>query len=270
MERPRLVASDIDGTLLDPMERVSRRTVAAVRRVAASNTPFVLVTGRPPRWIPQVVDAIGVAGLVVCANGGVLYDAAADRVLRATTLAPMLLHDVAHTLYQAVPGCAVAVERVGAGAGTRSDRQFLAEPGYLHAWPDADSEQAPRDEVLGHPAVKMLVRHGGIPSAQLAAAARAVVNGAVTVTYSTGAGLIELSPKGITKATGLAEVAERSGLDAERTLAFGDMPNDVPMLLWAEHGVAMANAHPEVLAVADEITAPNSEDGVALVLERWF
>jgi hydroxymethylpyrimidine pyrophosphatase-like HAD family hydrolase len=94
--------------------------------------------------------------------------------------------------------------------------------------------------------------------------------GRADITYSTNNGLIELSAPGITKAAGLSVVAERLGVDAAAILAFGDMPNDVPMLRMAGHGVAMGNAHPEALAAADEITASNSEDGVARVLERWW
>ena len=90
------------------------------------------------------------------------------------------------------------------------------------------------------------------------------------VTFSTGHGLIELSAPGVTKGTGLAGVATELGVPPADVVAFGDMPNDLPMLQWAGWGVAMANAHPGVLATADEITAPNSEDGLALVLERWF
>ncbi|MCP2262296.1 hypothetical protein LX15_006032 [Streptoalloteichus tenebrarius] len=274
METPALVASDVDGTLLDPMERVTARTAAAVRRVVSAGTPFVLVTGRPPRWVMPVVDALGVTGLAVCANGAVVYDTAERRVLRAELLEPVLLHDVASTLDRALPGCAVAVERVGHHAGTffaeNRYRHFLAEPNYEHAWPDADSSEAQRAEILGHPAIKLLVRHQEMSSAEMAAAAGEMLGSAVDITYSTGAGLLELSAPGVTKATGLAAVAELLGVDRSDVAAFGDMPNDLPMLRWAGHGVAMANAHPEVLAVADEVAAPNSADGVAQVLERWF
>ena len=100
--------------------------------------------------------------------------------------------------------------------------------------------------------------------------AREVVGDQLQVTFSTGSGLLELSAPGVDKASGLATVADHLGVDRDDVITFGDMPNDVPMLRWAGHGVAMANAHPEALAVADEVTAPNDEDGVALVLERWF
>ncbi|GDY31207.1 HAD family hydrolase [Gandjariella thermophila] len=270
MERPRLVASDVDGTLLDPMERVTTRTLRAIRRVEASGTPFVLVSGRPPRWIPRVAAAAGVRGYAVCANGAVLYDIGADRVLTVRGLDPVLLHDVVGALDAALPGCAVATERVGDSALAGAARQFLAEYAYQHPWQDGDHAAAPRAEVLGHRAVKLLIRHEGMNSEEMARAAAAVLDGQVHVTYSSGAGLLEVSAPGVTKATGLAEVAELTRVDAADVAAFGDMPNDVPMLRWAGHGVAVANAHPEALAAADEITAPNSEDGVALVLERWF
>jgi len=74
----------------------------------------------------------------------------------------------------------------------------------------------------------------------------------------------------VTKASGLAALAAEHGVEPGEVVAFGDMPNDLPMLAWAGHAVAVANAHPEVLAAADEVTAGNDADGVALVLERWI
>jgi Cof subfamily protein (haloacid dehalogenase superfamily) len=264
------VASDVDGTLLGPLERVTPRTARAVRRVVAADTPFVLVTGRPPRWIPSVAEAAGLTGYAVCANGAVLYDIGADRVVWRHAIDPVLLSDVADALDAALPGCAVATERVGRTALDESVRQFVAEPHYRHPWGDGHHTEVPRAEVLGHPAVKLLVRHHGLTSAEMARAARDVLADAVDVTYSSNSGLLEIARRGVTKGTGLGEVAAELGVPAARVVAFGDMPNDVPMLTWAGHGVAMANAHPEALRAADEVTAPNSEDGVALVLERWF
>lgn len=261
----------MDGTLLDASSRPSARTVAAVAGVARAEVPFVLVTGRPPRWIPSLVAQLGHAGPVVCANGAVLYDAAAGRVIWACVLDPVRLRDAASALDAALPGCMLAAERVLAGAcALPADREFLAELDYVHPWSSPRSRHAPRDELLGEPAVKLLVRHPGMTSEALAEAAAMVLGDAVAVTYSTSVGLVELSAPGVTKGSGLARVAAGLGVAAADVVAFGDMPNDLPMLRWAGHGVAMANAHPSVLAAADEVTAPNSEDGVALVLERWF
>lgn len=273
------MASDVDGTLLGPLEQVTPRTARVVQRVIAAGIPFVLVTGRPARWVPNVAAAAGVDGIAVCANGAVLYDIAADRVIEATTLDPVLLADAALAIDEALPNSALAMERTGQRAAGNSApqfvaesryRHFLAEPGYEHPWPDADSADAPRAEILGHPAVKLLVRNRSMTSSEMATAARAILGSAVDVTFSTNSGLIEVSAPGVTKATGLAKVAERHGVEQSAVIAFGDMPNDISMLRWAGHGVAMANAHDTVRTAADETTAPNSEDGVALVLERWF
>ncbi|MGH3788229.1 MAG: HAD family hydrolase [Pseudonocardiaceae bacterium] len=268
--RPRLVASDVDGTLLDPMDRVSERTRTAVHRVVAAGVPFVLVTGRPPRWIPQIIEQLGHAGPTVCANGAVLYDAATDEVSYSVTLDPLQLRDAANVVATALPGAKLAVELPTRSAAVNGADQFLAEPGYTHPWPGADSADAPRDILLGRPAIKLLVRQPGVSSDVMAAAVRELVGSQLDVTYSTGHGLIELSAPGVTKATGLARLAGELDIAATDVLALGDMPNDLSMLQWAGHGVAMANAHSTVLESADEITAGNSEDGLALILERWF
>jgi Cof subfamily protein (haloacid dehalogenase superfamily) len=270
VQKPLLVASDVDGTLLDPLEQVTPRTAEVIRRVIASGTPFVLVTGRPPRWMPRVAEQAAVDGYAVCANGAALYDISTDRVLRVHGLEPVLLNDVANALLEVIPGCLLATERVGETAMEAASEQFLAEPGYQHPWPNPDSTAAPRAVVLGRPAIKLLARHPSMTSEEMAMAATAVLGDEVALTYSTNHGLIEIAAAGVTKASGLAEVADLHGISQADVVAFGDMPNDVPMLHWAGQGVAMANAHPEAKAVADEVTGPNSEDGVALILERWF
>jgi Cof subfamily protein (haloacid dehalogenase superfamily) len=270
VERPELVASDIDGTLITPLDEVTGRTAAVVSRVLAAGTPFVLVTGRPPRWIPHIAKAAGVDGYAVCANGAVLYDIAADRVVWQRVLDPVLLNDLASALDHVLPGCSLATERLGSSAFDEGVQQFIAESEYRHPWPEGPSVEFTRAEVLGIPAVKLLVRHDRMTSAEMAGAAGELLDGQVDITYSSNSGLLEISAHGVTKATGLADVASRLGIAAEGVIAFGDMPNDVPMLTWAGHGVAMANAHPFAIEVADEVTGPNAEDGVAMVLERWF
>ncbi|MET9628574.1 HAD family hydrolase [Lentzea sp. NPDC006480] len=267
MEQPRLVASDVDGTLLTPREEVSPRTAGVVGRVLAADVPFVLATGRPPRWVPKIAEQAGLDGLAVCANGAVLYDIGRDEIIWAHTLDPVRLGDIVAAIDAALPDCTYAVERVG---GVHDDATFIAELSYSHPWPEGPNVGLSRAETLGFPATKLLVRHTGMTSGEMAAGIGEVLDGQVDVTYSTNNGLVELAVHGVTKATGLADVAERLGVDRRDVIAFGDMPNDVEMLTWAGHGVAMANGHEVALAAADEVTAPNSEDGVAQVLERWF
>jgi Cof subfamily protein (haloacid dehalogenase superfamily) len=274
VHRPDLVASDVDGTLLDPTERITDRTARVISRVLADGIPFVLVSGRPPRWIPRVARAAGLTGYAVCANGASIYDIGADEVLHVRDLTPLQLQDVVRAVEHVLPEIKVATERTVLG---RHQTEPLAiEHGFRNPWgnPNGETDQpglAPRAEVVGRPATKLLVRNPGMTSAQMAEAMETVVGDmGLEITYSSNSGLIEVSAGGVTKASGLEWVCRELGVAAERVVAFGDMPNDVPMLGWAGHGVAMANAHEALLGVADEVTAPNSEDGVAQVLERWF
>lgn len=267
---PTLIATDVDGTLLNEDELVTPRTKAAVLAAVEAGTQFVLATGRPPRWIPPVVDALGFAPMAVCANGAVLYDSATDRILSARTLSVEVLAQLAEMATRVIPGAGLAVERVGSRAHDAATPQFLSSPGYEHAWLNPDNTEVSIEDVLNAPAVKLLIRKAGARSADMAAALAPHVGIEGDLTYSTNNGLIEVTPLGVSKATGVEEVARPLGITAEDVVAFGDMPNDIPMLLWAGLGVAMGNAHREAKAAADEVTTPNTDDGLARVLERWW
>ncbi|MGB8402610.1 MAG: HAD family hydrolase [Mycobacterium sp.] len=267
---PALIATDVDGTLLNEHERITARTRAAVHAAVAAGAQFVLATGRPPRWIPPVVEELGLAPIAVCANGAVVYDSAADRIVSAHTLAPDLLAELAEVAARVIPGVGLAVERVGRSAFDESIPQFASSPGYEHAWHNPDNTEVSLGEMLSVPAVKLLIRKAGAASGDMAAALAPHVGLEGDLTYSTNNGLIEVVPLGISKATGVSEVAVPLEITADDVVAFGDMPNDIPMLRWARLGVAMGNADPEVVAAADEVTTVNSDDGVARVLERWW
>ncbi|MFR9729078.1 HAD family hydrolase [Saccharopolyspora sp. MS10] len=269
VNKPALVASDVDGTLLDPKVRVSERTARAVRAVA-DDTPFVLVTGRPPRWVPQVVDELGVAGIAVCSNGAVVYDAAADRVLHSAEMEPRLLRDAARELRAALPGCTFAVERSTRRARDDVADQFLAEASFHRTWPNRSIRVVEEEELFGRPAVKLMVLDEERPGTDLSSEVQDVLGARLCLTCSMGGGPVELSSPGVHKGSGLAAVVDALGVRRDEVIGFGDMPNDIPMLDWVGHGVAMRNAHPGVLEIADEITTCNGQDGVALVLERWW
>ncbi|MEV5647875.1 HAD family hydrolase [Nocardia sp. NPDC052254] len=270
LPKPKMVATDVDGTLLDGAERVTQRTRAAVTALIADGVPFVLATGRPPRWIDPVIDGLGYAPLCVCGNGAVIYDSAADRILHSSTLDVPSLEWIADLAERVLPGCGLATERVGSSAHDAATPQFVSSPEYEHAWLNPDDTQVSRREVISTPAIKMLIRLRGVPSGEMQAALAPHLTGRADITFSTDDGLIELSAPGITKASGLAIVAQRLGVEHATILAFGDMPNDIPMLRMAGHGVAMGNAHPQARAAADEVTTSNADDGVARILERWW
>ena len=297
--RPLLVASDVDGTLIGSDHLLPAANRAVVEDIVSDGASFVLATGRPPRWMPQIVDQLPVAPLAVCANGAVIMDTDSGNFLATTLLQPEVLAELDEILRTLLPGSGIAAERLGRDA---ADVDFVASPDYEHAWISLEHLEVGHEEVLSQPVLKLLARVPGMSSADMAAALHGAVEHLADMTFSTTDGLIEFAPRGVTKASGLtlltsgevtvpasarsASALVRAGGDAagagqaagggvvERqtpvTVAFGDMPNDLEMLRWADHGVAMGNAIPSVHAVADEVTLSNDEAGLAHVLRRWW
>ncbi|MFH9827830.1 HAD family hydrolase [Streptomyces bobili] len=259
-----LVATDLDGTLLRGDDTFSDRSLHALARVAAAGARHLVVTGRPAPRVRPLLDILGGGGLAVCGQGAQLYDAGSDRLLWSVTLDQELAETALGKIEAEVGEVYVAVDQDGV------DGLTLIEPGYLMPHPTLPALRVgARDDLWCEPISKVLLRHPTLSDDELAATARSVVGSLATVTMS-GPGTVELQPCGVTKATGLALAAEHLGLRPRDTIAFGDMPNDIPMFDWAGRGVAMANAHPELKAVADEVTTSNEDDGVAVVLERLF
>ncbi|MGW3149069.1 HAD family hydrolase [Streptomyces sp. NPDC001177] len=259
-----LVATDLDGTLLRGDDTLSDRSRAALARTVQAGAQHLVVTGRPAPRVRPLLDELGSRGLAVCGQGAQLYDAGADRLLWSVTLDRELAETALGKIEAEVGQVYAAVDQDGV------DGLTLIEPGYLMPHPTLPAVRVHRrDELWCEPISKVLLRHHVLSDDALAATARDVVGSLATVTMS-GPGTVELQPCGITKATGLALAAEHLGLSARQAIAFGDMPNDIPMFDWAARGVAMANAHPELRAVADEITLSNEDDGIAVVLERLF
>jgi hydroxymethylpyrimidine pyrophosphatase-like HAD family hydrolase len=152
----------------------------------------------------------------------------------------------------------------------RGERGFAHEPAYRPGWDQADKLVAELDAILQEPMAKLLARHRELDPDTLLSHARAVVGELATLTHSSRDGLLEISAAGVSKASTLELLCRERGFTADDVIAFGDMPNDVPMLSWAGWAVAVANAHPDVIDVVDEVTASNDDDGVALVLDRWL
>jgi len=257
----RLIATDLDGTLLRSDESISRRTRDALAAATAAGAAHIVVTGRAVPWTRHILDDLGYDGLAVCGQGAQVYDAGAHRLLTSVTLDRQLAGVALAKLEAEVGPLYLAASRDGL------DGEVLVGPGYaitgnLPATPFTDAA-----DLWSAPLNKVYIQHPTLGDDELADVARRVAGGFVTVAMA-GAGIVELLPLGLSKATGLSLAARRLGLKAADTIAFGDMPNDIPMFAWAAHGVAMANAHEELRAVADEVTTSNEEDGIAAVLER--
>jgi Cof subfamily protein (haloacid dehalogenase superfamily) len=257
----RAVASDLDGTLLRSDGTLDGRSLQALTAIQDAGILLVLCTARPARWIEPLAAQIGHGGVAVCANGAVVWDLDARAALEVDSLAPAAAAEIVARLRAALPQAAWAVERT---------HGYGHEPAYRPRWPvPEDTEIDAVDLLITQPAVKLMLRHPSLSADELLATARELVGELAHCSHSSSAdSLLEICAPGVSKATALARVCERRGIASEQVVAFGDMPNDLPMLEWAGHGVAVANAHPEVLAAADEVTAANDEAGVARVLER--
>jgi Cof subfamily protein (haloacid dehalogenase superfamily) len=261
---PRLIATDLDGTLLRSDLTLSDRTIRALGAASAAGILVALVTGRPVRWLRRVYDQLGTDVPAVCANGAVVYDPAADETLHVSPLLPAVLTELCQRLREAVPEARFAVE-------VDEGRALRHETTYPLRWDSHDPTVRAVEslaELTSVAAVKLLVRAGERDPDEFTSLVADCLGGLAEATHSSFSGLVEISAAGVTKAAGLAWLCERHGVAAADVVAFGDMPNDLPLLAWAGRAVAVANAHPAVLAAADEVTAANDEDGVAAYLER--
>ncbi len=257
---PRLVATDMDGTLVRTDHSVSPYSHDVLRQVVAAGVPVVGVTGRGPRLRTVTARDLPMARYLVCAQGGYVLDTATDEALSVVRLPAEVARDAVKLLEDEVGAVLVTVE-----AGEEDGATLHGEAGFLWPFPESWTE-ATRDVALHGDLLKVFVKKPDLdPDEFLAIARRLIPSELCDVTYA-GLGFLEICPSGVSKAVGLASVADRLGVEAADVLAFGDMPNDVPMLTWAGHGVAVANAHAEVLAVADEVTLSNDNDGVARYL----
>jgi Cof subfamily protein (haloacid dehalogenase superfamily) len=260
----RLIATDLDGTLLRADGTISLYSRQILRRVAEL-APVVLVTARPPRLAKLLARVVGVEGPVICCNGALVYDTVTDAVVMHSPISAPDARRLVEALRAVLPGICFAFEL---------ETKYACEPHYralaLTAGTFADEEEALIGDALDLCATsvtKLIARHSDHEASALLEALDTAIGQTFTTTYS-GTTFIEISATGVDKATALAAICAQRGIDREAVIAFGDMRNDLPMLRWAGHAVAVANAHPEVLAAVSEVTDSNANDGVARALER--
>lgn len=271
---PKLVFSDIDGTLLNSKDRVIPRLREVISRATHAGVEVALATGRPHRWIHMVLEQLPIRPVCVTSNGAVLYDSARDEVITSHLLAPEVIahvFEVADRVFADRGGVAVAAERPGESSSDIAEEIFVVSPGYVNTWEEQGFGIASATEIASTPAVKAILRNDSMMAAEMYGLLAPHIDPEVAhLTYSMDAGLLEVAAPGVTKALGVADLARMHDVDQADTIAFGDMPNDIEMLRWVGRGVAMGNAAAPVKEVADEVTATNDEGGVADVLERWF
>jgi Cof subfamily protein (haloacid dehalogenase superfamily) len=259
---PRLVATDLDGTLVHSDGSVTPRTRAALNRLEELGIPVIFVTGRPLRWAVEVFEHVGEIGLAVVSNGSLVWNVHSHTIERERPLLPEAGLEVCRLIGEAVPGSAFAVETL---------EGIALEPAFRERHPvPRGSRRGPIEILFDRPAVKLLARHEEWDPLAYWAAAEEAVGARAEITWSSDSTLLEISAAGVTKASTLALVCADLGIVADEVVAFGDMPNDLPMLTWAGTSYAMANAHPSVAAAADRVAPSNDDDGVATTLTALF
>lgn len=262
MSRPKLVATDLDGTLLGPDGTVSVRTRHVLQELDAMGVPVVFVTGRPVRWMDALWSDVGGHGLAVCSNGGIVYDVTRRDVRSALTVPRGLALQVATRLRTEAPGTSFALEKTTG---------LARESGFARRHPAAPEVPTGRLEtIFDDRVVKLLALHEDYAPEAYWRQARDLVGDLVEVTWSSSFPLLEMSAPGVTKASTLARLCAQLEVGPDDVVAFGDMPNDIAMLEWAGRSFAMAGGHDDVRRVADEVAPGNEEDGVAAVLTELF
>ncbi len=260
----RLLALDLDGTLLRRDGSISAATLSALRAAQIRGLTLLFVTARPPRRVRAVSGARELSGVAICGNGSVLYDLASDTALHQERLRADHASLLVESLRTAVPDVTFAVE-VGLHYGCDANYAILAE----HARDRVDPlmRRADAMELCREGVTKLIVQQLDWPLPELLEMTRVFASSRASVSHS-GSHFVEVTAPRVNKAWALQRYCAAHRISAEEVIAFGDMPNDLPMLRWAGCGIAVANAHPEVLAAADLVTRSNDADGVALALDR--
>lgn len=257
---PRLIATDCDGTLLRSDGTVSPYTRDVLTEVARAGLPTILVTARPPRWMDELAD-LGVTGVALCGNGAFTYDLGRREIVAHRSMPAALVGELLTDLRRELGDIALATESL---------RGFAREPHFERASGRDDGQWlvGTVEQLSTVDAGKILVRHPHLHTEELTVLVEEVVGDRAEVSHSGAIRMTEIVPAGVTKALALSHWCEEQDqpVEAETVWAFGDMPNDLPMLTWAGVAYAVANAHPDVLAVADHVIPRNDDDGVARTL----
>ena len=255
-----LFAFDLDGTLLSSDGSVSPRVVAAVQAARAAGHVTAASTGRPWPLAGPAVEAAGGMEYAVCLNGAVVVNCLTGATIATRAMPMQRAIEAAHVARRLLPNVLLAADM--------ADGRHLWEAGFAPEMPEGFAGATVDDPVkLVDGAVLTWLLE--TPEADVVAMISALRDHLPlgVECRSSGLDMAEIAAHGVTKASSLQLVADLHELDASDAVAFGDGMNDVEMLRWAGHSVAMANAPDAVKAAAGEVARGNDEDGVAIVLE---
>ena len=262
-KRPKLIGTDLDGTIVAHYGYISERTKIALSQAHQAGIHIYFVTGRPIRWMVEIKNNFDF-GMGICGNGAMLYDFINEKVLEEWLFSVENQKEAVKRLRKVIPPVTFAIE---------ANQQFHREKKYTPRWDiGADNIGVEKiEELIDKPALKMLARcvDGEYSSDEMLEMASKAIGDIATVTHSNSTdSLLEISAFGVSKGATLAKIAARHGLSAQDCVTFGDNPNDFSMLSWASRSWAMADGHPDLMKYAKFQTDAHQDDGVAKVIER--
>lgn len=255
----RLVAADLDGTLLRSDGTISDRTREVLTRLQDDGIIVVFVTGRPLRWARWVFDDVGDHGMAIVSNGALVWNVTDDEpdLVRPVDIEAGIA--ACERIREAIPGTTFATESLSG---------ISLEPGFVERYQlPEDTPRGELPEIFNDNVLKVLARHEELQPQEFWDQAAVAAGADLEIVWSSSTTLLEMSAGGVTKASTLELWARRHDIAGEDVIAFGDMPNDIAMLRWAGTSYAMANAHHTVRDAADHVAPHHEEDGVAQVLE---
>jgi Cof subfamily protein (haloacid dehalogenase superfamily) len=269
--KPRLVALDIDGTLLKWVdgggtthEEISPAVYDAVRRALDAGAHVVLASGRSPHGMTRIADALDLHTdgderiWIVASNGAVVLRYPPVEVIHEDTFDA---REAVASVLEHHPSALVAVEE--RGVGYRVNRHFP------HGELTGEMTITEVDDLVAGPVSRVIIRDPDATAEDFVALGERL--GLHGTNYVVGwTAWLDLAPVGVDKASGLQHVADKLGVAADDVLAIGDGRNDIEMLQWAGRGVAMGQAIEEVIAAADAVTSSVFEDGAAVEIGKYF
>lgn len=256
---PKLIALDVDGTLVDNADTMSAAVHDAVLALRDKGIEMVITTGRAIPGVLRTVGQLGLRdGIAIASNGAVVFSYDPPEVLHSVTFDASAAVGL---ILDQVPDAMVAVEEIG--VGYRVNKHF--PDGEIGGQITLQSVE----ELVQHPVSRVIIRAPGHTPDEFGAIVHGL--GLTDTSYYIGySAWVDLAPEGVSKASGLEFVCERLGVDVSEVLSVGDGHNDYEMLEWAGRGVAMGQAPDRVKRIADDVTGTVEEDGLAQELQRYL
>lgn len=256
--RPRMIALDVDGTLVDHDNEMTPAVREAVLAMHAAGVEVVISTGRAVPGVLNTAEKLGLDGYAIASNGALVISHRPVEILHSITFDAS---EAVHRIVEHMPDALVAVEDVGVG-------YRVSQP-----FPSGEINGTMRvqtiDELVSEPVTRVVIR---APERSADDFHRLVADlGLHDTNYYVGyTAWLDIAPEGVSKASGLEWLCERRGIDRSDVLAVGDGNNDVEMLVWAGRGVAMGQAPESLKVAADAVTGSIDEDGLATELQRYL